>query len=251
MDKISYKLPIFEGPMDLLLHLINKHKLNIYDIPILELVEQYVVAVCQMQADENLEVASEFLEMAARLVYLKTVSLLPVHEEADQLKKELTGELLEYRDCQLMAQKLAEHTDGFDHYTREPQVFEVDPTYTRLHEPDELLSADLSAVGKGKRRLPPPVESFTGIVSHKIVSVGSKVAFILRRLIRGQKQRLESFFEIAPSRSDMVATFLAMLELMKARRIRVDGDGEAAQVLLLRRSDKSSHSFTQGEADHL
>ena len=149
-----------------------------------------------------------------------------------------------------MAQKLAEHTDGFDHYTREPQVFEVDPTYTRLHEPDELLSAYLSAVGKGKRRLPPPVESFTGIVSHKIVSVGSKVAFILRRLIRGQKQRLESFFEIAPSRSDMVATFLAMLELMKARRIRVDGDGEAAQVLLLRRSDKLSHSFSEGEADH-
>lgn len=103
MDKISYKLPVFEGPMDLLLHLINKHKLNIYDIPILELVEQYVAAVRQMQEDENLEVTSEFLEMAARLVYLKTVSLLPVHEEADQLKKELTGELLEYRDCQLMA----------------------------------------------------------------------------------------------------------------------------------------------------
>ena len=73
MDKISYKLPVFEGPMDLLLHLINKHKLNIYDIPILELVEQYVAAVRQMQEDENLEVTSEFLEMAARLVYLKTV----------------------------------------------------------------------------------------------------------------------------------------------------------------------------------
>ena len=56
MDKISYKLPVFEGPMDLLLHLINKHKLNIYDIPILELVEQYVAAVRQMQEDENLEV---------------------------------------------------------------------------------------------------------------------------------------------------------------------------------------------------
>ena len=62
-----------------------------------------MAAVRQMQEDENLEVTSEFLEMAARLVYLKTVSLLPVHEEADQLKKELTGELLEYRDCQLMA----------------------------------------------------------------------------------------------------------------------------------------------------
>ena len=224
MEKISYKLPVFEGPMDLLLHLISKHKLNIYDIPILELVEQYVDAVRQMQ-EEDMEVASEFLEMAARLVYMKTVSLLPVHEEADQLKKELTGELLEYRDCQL--------------------------TYTRLHEPEELLRAYLSAVGKGKRRLPPPVESFTAIVSHKIVSVGSKVAFILRRLIRGQKQRLGSFFEIAPSRSDMVATFLAMLELMKARRVRVDGDGEGAQVLLLRHSEKQAHFFEAEEAEHL
>ena len=250
MEKISYKLPVFEGPMDLLLHLISKHKLNIYDIPILELVEQYVDAVRQMQ-EEDMEVASEFLEMAARLVYMKTVSLLPVHEEADQLKKELTGELLEYRDCQLMAQKLAAHTDGFDHYTREPQVFEADTTYTRLHEPEELLRAYLSAVGKGKRRLPPPVESFTAIVSHKIVSVGSKVVFILRRLIRGQKQRLGSFFEIAPSRSDMVATFLAMLELMKARRVRVDGDGEGAQVLLLRHSEKQAHFFEAEEAEHL
>ena len=88
--------------------------------------DRYVVAVCQMQADENLEVASEFLEMAARLVYLKTVSLLPVHEEADQLKKELTGELLEYRDCQLMAQKLAEHTDAvsYTHLTL-PTIYSV------------------------------------------------------------------------------------------------------------------------------
>lgn len=236
--------------MDLLLHLISKHKLNIYDIPILELVEQYVETVRQMQG-EDMEVASEFLEMAARLVYLKTVSLLPVHEEADQLRKELTGELLEYRDCQIMAQKLAAHTDGFDHYTREPQAFEIDPIYTRLHEPEELLRAYLSAVGKGRRRLPPPVESFTAIVSHKIVSVSSKVAFILRRMIRGQRQRLGSFFEIAPSRSDMVATFLAMLELMKARRVRVEGDGADAQVVLLRHVEKQAHSFEMEEADQL
>ena len=102
MEQISYKLEVFEGPMDLLLHLISKHKLNIYDIPIIELVEQYIDYVKQMQA-EDMYVASEFLEMAARLVYIKTVSLLPVYEEAEELKKELTGELLEYRDCQLMA----------------------------------------------------------------------------------------------------------------------------------------------------
>ena len=119
MEQISYKLEVFEGPMDLLLHLISKHKLNIYDIPIIELVEQYIAYVKKMQ-ESDMYVASEFLEMAARLVYIKTVSLLPVYEEAEDLKKELTGELLEYRDCQLMAGKLAKRTEGFDRFVREP-----------------------------------------------------------------------------------------------------------------------------------
>ena len=114
MEAISYKLDVFEGPLDLLLHLISKHKIDINDIPILLLVEQYLDYVRQMK-EENMEVASEFLEMAARLIYIKTVSLLPVHEEeADELKKELQGELLEYQDCQIMAKKLAAQADGFD-----------------------------------------------------------------------------------------------------------------------------------------
>ena len=159
MEAISYKLDVFEGPMDLLLHLISKHKLNIYDIPIIELVTQYVDYVKRMQ-EEDMYVASEFLEMAARLVYIKTVSLLPVYEEAEELKKELTGELLEYRDCQIMAGKLAQHTDGFNHFVREPSEIEVDQTYTRLHEPGELVRAYLNVVGKKLRKLPPPIEAF-------------------------------------------------------------------------------------------
>lgn len=233
MEKISYKLSVFEGPMDLLLHLINKHKLNIYDIPILELVEQYVAYVRQMES-ENMEIASEFLEMAARLVYIKTVSLLPVHEEADELKKELTGELLEYRDCQIMAGKLSKMTDGFDTFSREPDEIEIDYTYTRLHEPEELLKAYLSAVGKGKRRLPPPIDVFKGIVTHKIVSVGSKIVFVLRRLIKNNKGTFRSFFTCADSKSEMVATFLAMLELVKAKRILVTGDIENPEVRLIK-----------------
>ena len=91
MEAISYKLDVFEGPLDLLLHLISKHKIDINDIPILLLVEQYLDYVRQMK-EEDMEVASEFLEMAARLIYIKTGSLLPVHEEeADELKKELQG----------------------------------------------------------------------------------------------------------------------------------------------------------------
>ena len=125
MEKISYKLDVFEGPMDLLLHLISKHKLNIYDIPIVTLVEQYVEYVRQMQ-EEDMYVASEFLEMAARLVYLKSVSLLPVHTEAEELKSELQGELIEYRDMKAMAEKLSENTEGFSTFIRKQEKIEID-----------------------------------------------------------------------------------------------------------------------------
>ena len=106
MEQINYKLEVFEGPMDLLLHLISKHKLNINDIPIVELVNQYLDYVRQMK-NADFDVAGDFLEMAARLIYIKTVSLLPRQEEAERLKKELTGELIEYRDCKIMAEKLS------------------------------------------------------------------------------------------------------------------------------------------------
>lgn len=223
MEKISYKLDVFEGPMDLLLHLISKHKLNINDIPILELVEQYTDYVRQMQ-EADMDVASEFLEMAARLVYIKTVSLLPVYEEAEQLKRELTGELIEYRDCKIMAGKLAKTANGFDYFWRQPEEIEQDYTYTRLHEGEELFRAYLSAVGRGKRKLPPPIDSFKAIVVKKIVSVSSKISLIFDKLKSGAKVRYLSFYEDAETRSDMVATFLAMLELIKSKKIRVDGE---------------------------
>ena len=233
MDQISYKLDVFEGPMDLLLSLIAKHKLNIYDIPIVELVDQYLDYVRRMQ-DEDMYVASEFLEMAARLVYLKTVSLLPVHEEADELKRELTGELIEYRDCKLMAEKLSQRTDGFDHFVREPMKIETDPTYTRVHDGAELLRAYLAAAGRKLRNLPPPIEAFREIVAKKIVSVGSKIRSIYKKFASvGSKRKFTDLFSDAQSRSDMVATFLAVLELAKDRKVMVSGDGGDTSVELL------------------
>ena len=233
MDQISYKLDVFEGPMDLLLSLIAKHKLNIYDIPIVELVDQYLDYVRRMQ-DEDMYVASEFLEMAARLVYLKTVSLLPVHEEADELKRELTGELIEYRDCKLMAEKLSQRTDGFDHFVREPMKRVTDPTYTRVHDGAELLRAYLAAAGRKLRNLPPPIEAFREIVAKKIVSVGSKIRSIYKNFASvGSKRIFTDLFSDAQSRSDMVATFLAVLELAKDKKVMVSGDGGDTSIELL------------------
>ena len=90
MDNISFKLDVFEGPLDLLLHLISKHKLNINDIEISKLLEQYLLYIEQAK-EQDLELAGEFLEMAARLIYIKTVSLLPKPEEAEEIKKNFKG----------------------------------------------------------------------------------------------------------------------------------------------------------------
>lgn len=231
MDKISYKLDMFEGPMDLLLYLISKHKLSIVDVPILDLVEQYLKYVREFQ-DENLDIASEFLEMAARLVYIKTVFLLPVHDEAEKLAEELRGELTEYLDCQMVAGKLSQKANGFDYFFRTPQEIAEDMTYKRLHEPVEIYKAYISAVGKGKRKLPPPIEAFSGIITRKIVSVSSRISAVLQKLISKKRQRFSSFFEDAESRSEMVATFLAMLTLAKAKRIKIEGIGTQTDIVL-------------------
>lgn len=242
MEKIQYKLDVFEGPMDLLLHLINKHKLNINDIPIFELVEQYTEYVRQMK-EADMEIASDFLEMAARLVYIKSVSLLPVYDEAEELKRELSGELIEYRDCKIMAGKIAETADGFDYFYRDTMKIESRKTYERLHESDELFRSYLSAIGRGKRKLPPPVEAFKAIVSKRIVSVASRIGGIYHKFRNRTKRRFTDFFADASSRSEMVATFLAMLELIKANKIKVDEENGEMKVSVSQDTDLDDTSF--------
>ncbi len=131
-ETITYKLGTFEGPLDLLLHLIAQNKLNIYDISISELLDQYMAKIREMQ--ERMEVASEFLEMAARLVYIKTVSLLPRSPEAEQLRQELTGQLLEYQECKRVAAVLAAQL-SFDRYVRAPMELVPDFMSEQNHIP--------------------------------------------------------------------------------------------------------------------
>lgn len=233
MSAINYKIEVFEGPMDLLLHLISKHKLNIYDIPISELVEQYLGYVEQMK-DADLEIASEFLEMAARLVYIKTVSLLPVYDEGEKLRKELSGELIEYAECKRVAQLLSSQTEGFNCIGRPQEAYEVDMTYTRIHESLELLNAYLRVVGKRLRKIPPPIDSFRVIVQKKIVSVSSKIKSLVNVLSNGKKNRFSDIILMSESRSDMVAAFLAILELAKTKHVVLSGQGDNVEIELIK-----------------
>lgn len=225
---LQYRLEAFEGPLDLLLTLIAKNKLNIYDIQISELLEQYMEQINAMQ-EQDLDIASEFLEMASRLVYIKSVMLLPRHEEAEELKKELTGQLLEYQQCRQVAAMLGKMVT-YDLYGSSPAEIEYDMTYTRIHQREEIAQAFLSAAGRGKRRLPPPAEAFSGIVARKIVSVNARIIFVMRRLYKGAVVKYKSLFPNGSPKSELVATFLAVLELVKGKRVRIEGEGENADV---------------------
>lgn len=223
MEKLSFKIDAFEGPLDLLLYLIQKHKLDICEISISALLEQYLEYI-HLLRDADLEVASEFLEMASRLVYIKTVMLLPRREEeAVQLRAELQGQLLEYQVCKQVAAMFGQRNRAALVFTHPPVRLPADAAYRLCHAASELASAYQDAIGKGKRRLPPPAQAFQGIVSRRVVSVGSRIIFVLKKLYRRGHASYESLFASSSDRSEMVATFLAVLELMKARRITVDG----------------------------
>ena len=223
MEKLSFKVLDYDAPLDLILTLIARHRLDILHIDISSLLEQYLAAIRQWQ-EQNMEVASEFLEMASRLVYMKTVSLLPRREEeSERLREELTGQLVEYSICRLVAARLGERNQYGYLFSRQPAPQERDDTYTLTHDVQILLTALMDAQGKGERRLPPPKAAFDPIVAGPVISVSSRIFSVLRRLRQAGPAPLLDFFDPELGRSGMVATFLALLELIKSKKVTFSG----------------------------
>lgn len=226
METISFKLEVFEGPLDLLLNLISKHKLDICDIEISKLLEQYLLYINEAH-EQNLELAGEFLEMAARLIYIKTASLLPQPEVAEQMKKELEGTLIEYSLCKIAAAKLAESYVGGNIFVRKPMKIKADMTYTLVHEAERLAEAYRAISFKNvktemtKQKVENKINS---VVKRRIVSVMSKVVHILRELYSTGEVYMDKLYEGVTERSTRVATFLAVLELTKSGRISISDD---------------------------
>ena len=224
MAQISFKLPVFEGPLDLLLHLIAKHKLNIYDIEISKLLEQYLLYMEQC-SQQDYELAGEFLEMAARLIYIKTASLLPSPEEAESIKKELEGALIEYSLCKLAAAELAKRDLGDSIFVRRQMPVQIDPVYRHSHEAEVLRQAYLQIGAKPKPgNTAPLTDRIQAVVQQRVVSVISKVVYVLRRLYAEGTVRVDTLYEGMTDRSARVATFLAVLELTKTGRTRLSED---------------------------
>ncbi len=223
MSIVSYKLESFEGPLDLLLHLISKHKLDIKNIEISLLLEQYLSYIDGI-SEQDMEYASEFLEMAAKLIYIKTVSLLPQHEEATELKKELEGRLIEYSLCKKAAEKLSENYVGGNVFVRQPVKMDIDNTYKRFHCSYELLESYQFVISREKNNQPVMREIFNPIISKKIVSVTSKIIFVMKKLYNGETFNLNNLYCGMNDKSERVATFLAVLELTKSGRVVLNED---------------------------
>lgn len=237
MEQLSFHIAETEGPLDLILQLIRQHKLNIYDIEISKLLEQYMDYIQQWK-ETDMEIASEFLEMASRLVYIKSLSLLPKHEELEEkLKSELTGQLIEYTLCKQVAQLLHATWQGDALFFRPMQQLPRGE-YQGKHKKKELLDAYLSAIGK-RRDLQPNHRVFEPLVARRMVSVSSRITIILNRLYRQPVTSFLSLFEGQQDRAEIVATFLAILELAKNKRILISDDGKMVEMSPLSGSEES------------
>ena len=162
LTELTFKINDFEGPLDLLLHLISKHKMQLFDIQIYQLIDQYLDFIGKV-GPEQLEPTSEFVEMAARLVYLKSVALLPRSEEKEELEHELVGQLVEYALCKQAASRLRDRSEGINFFVREPMKIDLPNVYDRKHEPKKLLEAILAV--QGRNRQVPNIEQFEPLVT--------------------------------------------------------------------------------------
>lgn len=217
----SVKLEVFEGPLDLLLHLIKKNEVSITDIPIATITEQYLATLELMQS-LSLDVAGEFLVMAATLIHIKSRMLLPLGEEEDEEeeggdpREELMRRLLEYQRFKEAAGELEQRE------ILKRDVFARGPELPDDVEPGGFEGVSLfdliSALRQVLERFP---EERVHEVTLERISVREKMSLLLDDLHRRGKVVFQSLFEAAASRLEIIVTFLAMLELVKIRAVRV------------------------------
>ena len=222
MQELTFHLEDFEGPLDLLLSLAAKHRMDLHNIPILELIDQYTRIINQAQREDP-DLSSSFIEMAAHLVEMKSALLLPRSDAGERMKEELTGRLIEYELCRSLAAQLRQKAAEVSLYVRKPLELEAVPEYPLHHSPQVLANCWRIMAGR-TRPAPPRQEQFELLVRAPVVTIESRVVRILRGLVTGQIHRLDQLFDRRQDLSTAVATFLAVLELIRAGRVEIGPD---------------------------
>ncbi len=239
----------FEGPLDLILFLLGKNKMEIQDISITTILEQYL-AWLEARQRMDLEVASEFITMASHLMYIKTRMLLSLEDEEAQSEMEALIQSLEerrrgesYAYIKAMGEKLAPLGEfGREISVRGPEPLEPGEIQYD-HSRRDLLRALAELQSRAERKLPPPRAAFQEIAQHEPYPVERKALDILRRLKELGIARFHQLFKGSRSRSEVVATFLAVLELCRSHVLQLTGSESECTV---RQVGEPPESFTAG-----
>ncbi len=247
--KLQLELDVFEGPLDLLLHLINKLEIDIYDIPIAKITSQYLQYIDQMKTDQ-LDIASEYFVMAASLMRIKSEMLVPRNEneatldedfyDEDDPRKALIDLLLEYKKIKEVVPKFeARHSGRADFFGKDPT--DISDYHEQIELKDQGL--DISDLAKifhevlARQRLETPQPT---TIDSEEITVTAKMDDIFTRLSNAKEHYLP-FSDLLNqlTRKEMVVTFLALLELMKDNRIIAQQETIASEILIKKKYEES------------
>ena len=246
----------FEGPLDVIFLLLSKNKIEIQDVSITAILEPYLAYLDEMKR-LDMEIASEFIAMASHLMLIKTKMLLSAAEaaEAESELDLLRQSLIDRQRKEAMEQirmaivVLEPRNDvGRCMFTKEPEPLRKDNTYRYQHSPEDLLRALDNISERNQKRLPPPTVNFKGIVGKEPYPVTRKATELVRTLILKGIQKLKNLFKGNRSRSEIVATFLAVLELCKTNNLSIEEDDtlEDPNVRLIKQPDLNDEVINDG-----
>lgn len=249
MKELNVKLEIFEGPLDLLLHLIKTLEIDIYDIPISEITEQYMIYIRSMQ-ELDLELAGEYIVMAATLMSIKSKTLLPKvevdlsemgeYEDGIDPRDQLVAQLLEYRKFKYAATLLKDkEVERGKYYTKEATNLEDYRQETIPLEPNEITTIDLflafNDIINRQKELGPDTAS----ILTEEYTIEDKINEIIGKLFRQNSQEgvhFESLFNLF-TRNEIVTTFLALLELVKSGEVIAKQACKEEPIILFRKNE--------------
>ena len=220
MDAISYRLETFEGPLDLLLSLIQKNKMSIEDIQINVICDQYIGYIEEAQS-LDMELASEFIVMASELMLIKSKLLLPKPEaEEEDPRAALADALLKYQQAKEAAKKMALLYPRFSgRLEKDTDEISIDRSFVLDQEVESLCAAVRRIITYNENRPKLERSVFTPMISSPIVPVEVKITGILNRMAKKERTTLRELLDDSVSLPDMIAIFLGVLELIKIRKI--------------------------------
>lgn len=254
MEAITYRLDQFEGPLDLLLTLIQKNKVSITDIPISLICDQYVEYIAEAQK-LDMDIASEFIVMASELMLIKSRMLLPRDEEdEDDPRATLTDALLRYQQAKEAAAKL---TPLYAYYSgrmvKDTDEISVDKTYVHDQDVTSLCAAIRRIVAYNNALERAATTSFTPMISKPVIPVEIKIVSILKTIEKKGISTLEDLVIGEVTLPDLIASFLGVLELVKIRKLLVEDEEENSENALLSLSTRfilNTDDSTVGESEY-